>query len=162
MRDLIKKIQKRWVQAKAEAQSECESNAKFETASKLAVCSMFTGKEDLESLISLMFSPQGAEFLTTYGFPDLATFRKFKKYHPERYGVYIDCGEIAISEPKKAFVVGNTIATIKCEETAGNRIILMCGAKATIIASGYSVVKIEKDKTSDVSYIKQDHAKILI
>lgn len=162
MRNLIKKIQEKWVEAKAEAQSECERKANFEMANKLAICSMFHGDEDLESLIKLMFSPQGAEFLTTYGFPDIAIFRKFKKYHPEKYGVYIDCGEIEISEPKKAFVVGNTLATIKCRETAGNRIILMCGAKATVIASGYSVVKIEKDESSDISVIKQDHAKVLI
>lgn len=162
MKDLIRKIRQRWVEAKAEAQAECERQANFDTARKLALCSMFTGDEDLESLVSLMFSPQGAEFLTTYGFPDLATFRKFKKYRPERYGVYIDCGEIAISEPRKAFVVGNTTATIKCAETAGNRVILMHGARAVIAASGYSVVKVDKDQSSDVSIIKQDHAKVLI
>ena len=60
-----------------------------------------------------MFSPQGAEFLTTYNFPDIATFRKFKKYHPERFGVYIDCGEIAISDAKNVFLVGNTTARLK-------------------------------------------------
>ena len=58
--------------------------------------------------------------------------------------------------------MGNTIATIKCAETAGNRIIAMCGATAIITASGYSVVKIEKDTKSKVTYTIQDHAKVLI
>ena len=30
-----------------------------------------------------------------------ATFRRFKKYHPERYGVYIDSGEISLLEARK-------------------------------------------------------------
>lgn len=162
MRELIKETQKKWAEVKAKAQRDCENTARYDKATKLSLCSMFRGDEDLEALCSLMFTPQGAEFLTTYNFPDLSTFRKFKKYHPERYGIYIDSGKIAISEPKKAFLVGNTTATIKCEETAGNRIIAMCGASATIYASGYSVVKIEKDSQSLVSYTTNDHAKILI
>lgn len=162
MRDLIKDTQKRWAEVKANAQRDCENAARYDKATKLSLCSMFRGDEDLEALCSLMFTPQGAEFLTTYNFPDLSTFRKFKKYHPERYGVYIDSGKIEISDPKKAFLVGNTIATIKCEETAGNRIIAMCGAAAIIYASGYSVVKIEKDSKSKVSYTTNDHAKVLL
>ena len=162
MRELIKEIQKKWAEVKLKAQRECENNARYDMASKLSLCSMFRGDEDLEALCALMFTPQGAEFLTTYNFPDLSIFRKFKRYHPERYGIYIDSGKIAISEPKKAFLVGNTIATIKCAETAGNRIIAMCGATAIITASGYSVVKIEKDTKSKVTYTIQDHAKVLI
>lgn len=37
----------------------------------------------------------------------------------------------------------------------------MHGAQASVIASGYSVVKVEKDGLSNVSYIVQDNAKIL-
>ena len=37
----------------------------------------------------------------------------------------------------------------------------MCGANASVIASGYAVVKVEKDKDSEVNYIVQDNAKIL-
>ena len=158
----IKDAQKKWKVAKEAAQTQCEKSYQYEMARKLGACQIFTGEESMEEMINLMFSPQGAEFLTTYNFPDIATFRKFKKYHPEKFGVYIDCGKIAISEPKKAFLVGNTIATIKCEETAGNRIIAMCGATATIYASGYSVVKIEKDSQSKVSYTINDHAKVLL
>ena len=34
----------------------------------------------------------------------------------------------------------------------------MCGAKATVIASGYSVVKIENDKKSQAAVMTQDNA----
>ncbi len=162
MKELIAEIQKQWVKHKMLAQKSCEQNADYGTARKLNLCAMFKGNETLEELIALMFSPQGAEFLTTYDFPDIATFRKFKKYHPERLGVYIDCGNIAISEPKKAFMVGNTTAQIKCDKTQSNRIIAMCGASVSVEASGYAVVKIEKDSSSKVTYSSKDHSKILL
>lgn len=158
MKELIKKIQKEWQKAKDEAQMMCASIGNTELAQKLADCTMFKGTEDLEQLIKLMFTPQGIEFLTRYNFPDLATFRKFKKYHPERYGVYIDCGEISLSEARRVFLVGNSSATLNYRETAGNRVYLMHGARASIIASGYAVVKIEHDAKSSISYITNDKA----
>lgn len=158
MKELIKKIQKEWQKAKDEAQMMCASIGNKELAQKLADCTMFKGTEDLEQLIRLMFTPQGIEFLTQYNFPDLATFRKFKKYHPERYGVYIDCGEISLSEARRVFLVGNSSATLNYRETAGNRVYLMHGARASIVASGYAVIKIEHDAKSSVSYITNDKA----
>lgn len=158
MKELIKKIQKEWQKAKDEAQMMCASIGNKELAQKLADCTMFKGTEDLEQLIRLMFTPQGIEFLTQYNFPDLATFRKFKKYHPERYGVYIDCGEISLSEARRVFLVGNSSATLNYRETAGNRVYLMHGAQASIVASGYAVIKIEHDAKSNVSYITKDKA----
>lgn len=162
MKELIKDIQKEWQRAKDAAQEKCAANGDLSLAQKLADCKMFKGTENLEELIKLMFTSQGIEFLTRYNFPDLSTFRKFKKYHPERYGVYIDCGKIELSEARKVFLVGNSSATLKYREIAGNRAYLMHGAIATVIASGYSIVKIEKDDTSQVSYMVQDHAKVLI
>lgn len=100
--------------------------------------------------------------MTTYKFPDLAILRKFKEYKPEIYGVYIDYGEFTISEPKNALIIGNTIATINCAELAKNRIILMHGARAIINASGYSIIRVEKDDASEVTFTKQDHARILL
>lgn len=158
MKELIKNIQKEWQKAKDEAQMICTSIGNKELAQKLADCTMFKGTENLEQLIRLMFTPQGIEFLTRYNFPDLATFRKFKKYHPERYGVYIDCGEISLSEARRVFLVGNSSAMLNYRETAGNRVYLMHGARASIIASGYAVVKIENDAKSSVSYITKDKA----
>lgn len=160
MKELIQKIQKDWQKAKDEAQMACAYAGNYELARKLAECTMFKGTENLEQLIGLMFTPQGIEFLTRYNFPDLATFRKFKKYHPERYGVYIDCGKIALSEAHRIFLVGNSSATLDYRETAGSRVFLMHGARATIIASGYAVVKVEHDAKSSVSYITNDKATV--
>lgn len=161
MEELIKRIQREWKAAKDAAQARCMECGQYEMAQKLGACEMFRGDESLEELISLMFTSQGIEFLTTNNFPSLDTFRLFKKYHPEKFGVYIDSGKISLSEARKIFLIGDTTAELKYRETAGNRAFLMHGAKASVIASGYSVVKVEKDKDSEVSYIVQQNAKIL-
>lgn len=161
MKRLIKHIQDEWTAAKKAAQTLCENKGDYSMAFKLEECEMFKGNETLEELIDLMFTPKGIEFMTRYNFPDLATFRKFKKYHPEQFGVYIDFGKISLAEVRRAFLVGNTIATANYRETVGNRLYLMHGATATIVASGYSIVKVEKDDSSKVDCSTNDRAKVL-
>lgn len=161
MKRLIKHIQEEWTAAKKAAQTKCENEGNYRMALKLEECEMFKGDETLEELIDLMFTSKGIEFLTKYNFPNLATFRKFKKYHPERLGVYIDCGKISLTEARRAFLVGNTTATTNYRETAGNRLYLMHGATASVVASGYAVVKVEKDASSNVDCSINDHAKVL-
>lgn len=160
MKEIIE-AQKEWQKAKAQAERYCLEHGKGELAKKLSICQMFRGDESLEDMVSLMFSAQGSEFLTRFSFPDIATFRKFLKYNPERLGVYIDKGEIALRGEKNIFVVGNTTARIKCDETALYRIILMHGASADIEASGYAVLNIEKDGVSGYKIKVSDNAKVM-
>ena len=120
----IKDAQRAWKTAKDTAQAQAEQSQDFDLARRLGACQMFTGEEDLEALVALMFSPQGTEFLTTYGFPDLATFRQFKPYHLERLGVYIDCGEVELSDADRVFLVGNTqgrTGRLLCRQVPANR-----------------------------------------
>lgn len=161
MKDLIKQTQEAWRAAKSAAQRRCVEQGDSEMAEKLSACRMFSGNENLEEMISLMFSPRGAEFLTTYGFPSIDVFRQYKPFNPERFGVYIDCGEITLTEPRRAFLVGNTTAVLNYRETASNRVVLMHGAKATVIGDGFSVVHIEADESSQVSIIKQGYSVVL-
>ena len=161
MKKLISAIHIEWQKAKEKAQALCIEHNDYSMARKLEECQMFKGTETLEDLIHLMFTPKGIEFLITYSFPSLEIFRKFKGYHPEKFGMFIDCGNIEISDNQRVFLVGNTTAKINYRETAGNRLYLMHGAKASVIASGYSVTRIEKDESSQVQYILQDNAKVL-
>ena len=133
----------------------------YRRAQAIGACSLFTGKETLEELVSLMFRPQGIEFMLQHKFPDLDTLREFKPYHPERFGVYIDCGEIDLTEARKVFLIGNTVARLKYREIARNQVYLMCGAKAQITASGYAVVRIENDFHSDINTTATENAVIL-
>lgn len=162
MDELIHNTHEQWKEAKDKAQHDCERKSQYGMAKKLNACSMFTGTESLEELVKLMFTPRGIEFMTKYNFPDIETFRKYKPLHPERYGVYIDCGKISLSEKRRVFLIGDTVAELKYRDMAGNRLHIMCGASAHVTASGYSVVRIEKDSVSKVSFTEQEHGKVLV
>lgn len=161
MKNLIKQIQEEWQVAKEAAAKQCELNGEYRMAQLLRECKMFRGDETLEELINLMFTPRGIEFLTRYHFPSLKTFRKFLRYKPERFGVYVDAGRIALTDTERAFLVGNTIAYIKYGKTALNRLYMMHGATANITAKGFSVVKVEKDATTSIEINIEDKARVL-
>lgn len=160
MEDLIKSTFKKWIEAKRYAANRCRHTMP-ELASKLDECQMFTGEEDLRSLIDLMFEPRGREFMLANSFPTLATLRLFKKYQPEQYNVFIDSGQIEISNPERCFLIGKTRAVVKCNELLANNIILMHGAEADVFASGFAVVHIEKDRKSNCNVSTNDNARIL-
>lgn len=161
MSKLIKHIQEEWQVAKEAAAKQCELNGEYRMAQLLRECKMFRGDETLEELVNLMFTPRGIEFLTRFHFPSLNTFRRFLRYKPERFGVYIDAGKIALSDTERAFLVGNTTAYIKYGKTALNRLYMMHGATANITAKGFSVVKIERDATTDLDVNIEDNARLL-
>ena len=91
----------------------------------------------------------------------MAVFRKFKRFSPEKLGVYIDAGRITLKNPEKAFLVGNTVAVLQYDELKAKRLVMMHGAKATVEASGWAVVRIDTDGTCNVDVKKADHAKVL-
>lgn len=137
-------------------------NEIYNKAQQYGQCGLLRGDESLSELVNLIFTPQGVEFMITHNFPDLDILRKFKEYHPEQYGLYIDGGDIDLTETRRIFLIGNTVATLNYRETAANKIYLMHGAKARINAAGYAVVRVEADPTSEVSTVIAEHGKILI
>lgn len=158
MEHLIKSVHADWLKVKSRAQQRCERAGHHEMAAKLAMCDMFTGSETLPELIDKMFTPQGIEFMTSFGFPDMRTFRRFIPYHPERYGVFINAREIALTDAKRVYVIGNTFARLNYAKTQGNTVVLMHGARADINAAGYAVVKVERDDKSHAAITVHEHA----
>lgn len=158
METLIKQIYSEWRAANADAQRQCEQRGDFDMARKLAACRFLTGNETMPELIDKLFSPQGREFMTRFGFPKLETFRRFIPFHPEQYGVFIDAQKIARIDDSRVCLIGNTSAWLKYRETQGNTVILMHGATADIDASGFAVVKVERDAVSNVDVHIVDRA----
>lgn len=161
MERLIKQIHAEWRKAKLRAQQRCERAGQYDVAAKLAACDMFSGAETLPELIDLMFTPQGIEFMTSFDFPGIDLLRKFKPFHPERYGVFIDAREIALTDAKRVWLIGNTSARLNYAKTQGNKVVLMHGASANITAAGYSVVKIEMGARCRCHTDKFDHAIVM-
>lgn len=124
-------------------------------------CKSFVGGS-LETLISELFSPQGIEFIMRKGYPGLDEFREIQKMQDlSPFGIYVDSGNIELSEHRKVFLVGNTRAMLQYRDLARNKVCLIHGAIANIKASGYCVLRIEKDKDSSFKCSATEHAKVL-
>lgn len=134
----------------------------YQDGKALGACSAFSEAKTVKEIVDELFTPQGIEFCLKLRFPTLDVFRQFDKEEVKQYGVYIDCGDIELSDPQRAFLVGNTKATVKCTKTQSNSIYLMHGASVSVVASGFAIVRVEGDKKSHISYIQNDHAKVLV
>lgn len=161
MNKLIRQIYKEWKLVKKQAQQDCEKRALFNIAEKYHACCMFKGTEDIEQIIKLFTSPQGIEFCQQYQFPDLQTLRKFKQYEVERFGVFIDAGRIVLNNVRRIVLVGDTQATISCDNTYRYEIIMMHGAKAEVYATGWAAVSIINKTGCEVKVTATERAKIL-
>lgn len=125
---------------------------------RMSRCPLFKGTEDEKELIELFLSVQGLEFCTENKFPDLATLRKFS--NTEKYGIYID-KKVNLSNLSKIVLIGDTDAVLNYDDpNKRHEVILMHGAKAKIIASGYAVVFVT-NSGGHVEKIMSDNAKIL-
>lgn len=128
----------------------------------LGACDIVTGKErTIEELVQLLVTPQGVEFCINTGYPTIEAFRQFKRFGVEKYDVYIDTGEIALLNKKRAVLIGNTTATVFCDRLARHEIVVLRGAKAVINASQWAVVRAQKDADSEFIKHATDHAKII-
>lgn len=124
-------------------------------------CNSFSGGT-LEKLVEQLFTPQGVEFVMKTGYPRLYEFREIQNETDLKiYGIYVDCGNIELTESRKVFLVGNTVARLNYRELANNNVYMIHGANADIHASGYAVIKVEKDFGSHVESVAEDNAVIL-
>lgn len=125
-------------------------------ARSLGACSGSDGVTDWKSLCWLFFSPQGREFCEERNFPPIEMFRNMGE-NVKPYGVYVDAGHVDVTNPGNIAVIGDTDAVITVDDNERvQKVILMHGGKAKIMASGYAVillvniggeVDIEKDET---------------
>jgi hypothetical protein len=115
----------------------------YRQAQSIGACALFTGKEQtIEDLVRLFTSPQGIEFCMKHHFPSLSTFRLFKQYGVDKYGIYIDAGNVRLQNPERCVLIGRTTATVNCDTLRSHEIVLFDGAKAVINASGWTVCRV--------------------
>lgn len=123
----------------------------FQQAKLIGVCPRFTGQEKtLEDIIRLFTSPQGIEYCIEHHFPNIATLRLFKGFGAEKYGIYIDAGVITLKNPKCAVLIGRTSATVNVDSLDEHNITFMHGAKGTVNASGWAVVRVTEGRGCNV------------
>lgn len=84
------------------------------------------------------------------------------KPNVEKYGVYVDAGDIQLKNNVNIGIIGDTDAMLEYDDnTVVHKIILMHGAKATIKASNYSVINLTNVNNCQVTIINDGTAKVL-
>ena len=159
--ELLRSIHAQWRAAKELRRARCEQCNRADVAQRLAVCELFKGTEDIKQLAEVFTSPQGLEFCLASGFPNIATFRLLKAFKPERFGVYIDAGQITLRNPQVAILIGRTNATIYCDMCQRHEVATMHGATATILASKWAVAHAQSGAGSNIVRRTTENAVIL-
>ena len=158
---LIEDIHSQWVQAKKQAQEECENRSLFNMAEKYRVCSMFKGTETVEEVLALFTTPQGIEFCTKHSFPTIEMCRKFKGETAERLGIFVE-EDVRIANYPIVVLVGNCHAELEYNDPdKRHQVILMHGASASIKASNWAVVFVNNASGGSVEIEATDNAKVL-
>lgn len=133
-------------------------------AKALGACDKTTGINTFAGLVELFFSPQGREFCQKNTFPDMSVWEGIKNQFPgaEPQGLYINAGHVHVHDKENVAIVGQSSATLHFSRPErAHRVVVMHGAKATIVARDYAVVNvtaigpdceviIDKDETSVV------------
>ena len=131
-------------------------------AKSLGACDKADNIKDYRDLVDRMFLNVGAHFCIKHNFPSRAYFDFVKPFVITDERVYIDAGNIELTDATDVCLVGNTNATLTYN---GGRCIhkVLCyyGAKATIKAYNKSVVRVFRVDAGEVAKEKDDSSIIL-
>lgn len=128
----------------------------------LGACDLFTGRETTaDEMAELLLSPQGREFCLKHRFPPLPTLRLFKGMGLERMGIYIDAGDITLTNRPRLALIGHTTARLTYDRLSRYEVTLYRGAKATITATDWAVVSVEQESGTACVKESRDHALII-
>lgn len=133
----------------------------YAQAKTIGACNKINGTESFEDIVKLFLSAQGMEFCLKNNFPSINVFRRFKTLQPEKYGIYIDSGNITLRNPLNAVLIGSTNATIFCDKLIRNEVCLFHGANAVINARGWSVVAVQTSSNCQCIRNASENAVIL-
>lgn len=116
---------------------------------------------DWRTLCWLFFTPQGREFCENNNFPTIDVFRMMKP-HVERYGVFVDSGNIELKNNLNVAIIGETNAHLCFDDnTKVHKVIIMHGGSVVIEAKNYAVVLIVNVGDNKVQVFNDKTAKIL-
>lgn len=158
---LIQDIHSQWVQAKRQAQEECENRSLFNMAEKYRACSMFKGTETIEEVLALFTTPQGIEFCSKHSFPTIEMCRKFKSETAERLGIFVE-SDAHVENLPIVILIGKCHAELEYNDPdKRHQVVLMHGASARIKASNWAVVFVSNAGDGSVEIEATDNAKVL-
>jgi hypothetical protein len=130
-------------------------------ARAIGACDKLVGTEDLAALARLIMTPAGMEFCINNRFPAGPTWRQLKQVADlTQYGIYVDAGNIELTNPDNVLIVGRTTATITCNGKGRRNINVLRDASVIAIAYDWTVVRVKADPSCHI--IKQQHGNAII
>lgn len=134
----------------------------FELARPFGPCRMFKGNESDVDLLRLFLSPQGLEFCTKYDFLKAEHFADFPAGLLAKWGIYADTGNVAFINEETVVLVGRCSAMLEYDSLDYVcQVVLLGGARATIKARGWSVVRVHKAAGCECEVDRQDNAVVI-
>lgn len=123
-------------------------------------CELIEEANTIAELVALMRTPQGREFCKVHSFPGIGILREHKE-ELASLNVFVDAGEIELNDVDDAIIAGETTAVIRTKSVdKPYHAMVMHGAKAKVIAYGYSVCqivnvggKVEVKKSTNASLV---------
>jgi len=122
-------------------------------------CEKITGKETIEQLATLMFTPQGREFCIENNFPAMEDLLKIKGERTKELGVIID-SNLEFENRENIAIFGGTVK-LRYNEIKRCRVLAMHGANVHIIAENYAIVLVES-RGAKVVVTKKGNAKVVV
>ena len=137
---IIGQLHDHWLDAKRDMARRCRRAGDSAMARRIDYCRLFRGDESPAEAAALMASPAGLEFCMAAGFPSLTDCRRLRPYDAGRYGLYIDAGDITVTDEARVILIGDTRARVSCTKCARYTVAAMHGASAIVEASGWAIV----------------------
>lgn len=133
----------------------------------LNACNSVDCIADVDDAIDSLFTPQGSEFFRKTGYPSIDTLREGKKHLADMSGVYLDCGDITLSQPPKhtanLLIIGDSMVNLTISQpTILYHIIVAHNASLKLNANRHSVATITVVGDCNVEVINDGTAKVKI
>lgn len=112
-----------------------------------------TNIESIEDIFDVFYHPQALSFCQRNNYPPREIIDYFKPLNVDRFGVYIDAGDIELHNPEKVILIGCTRAKIRCDR-GGHTVIAMHNAQASVVSGGRSVVSVFSNTGCKITAVK--------
>jgi hypothetical protein len=112
-------------------------------------CDLADGTESWEKLADVFFTRN--DYCNDRSFPSLKWWRLANNIIDlKKLGVYVDGGDIKLTNPKRVCLVGNTSAKIYIDENYRHKINVQYKAKAQVTTDKYGLAIIRRQKGCEV------------
>lgn len=126
-------------------------------AETLGACGMIKNIHDERSAVDALFKPQGIEFCANKDYPKAAQIDASLRALMQKYGIFVDCGDIRIEGQRRLCFIGKCRAKVKAQGCKDlHTILALDGAEVEIEASMYATGTADASRSARITLSNQD------